>query len=59
MQPADVLEVLDGDLSEEQAWNYVKKRYAGWLQKKHLAGTWTVAPRKAMGEWRIEIFREE
>jgi hypothetical protein len=54
-----VLEVITGDLTEEEAWDYVMREYAEWLQNMKLAGAWTVAPRKRMGSWYIEIFREE
>jgi len=57
--PEQVLEVIPGEFSEEQAWSYVKDRYASFLQGNKLAGKWTVAPRRKMGGWWIEVFRED
>jgi hypothetical protein len=54
-----VLEILPGDLSEEQAWSYVKQRYAKQLQTMKIAGTWTVAPVMRYGVWRVSLHREE
>lgn len=52
-----VLEVLDGDLSEDDAWMRTGE-YASRLREMKLAGKWTVGARRGAGGWYIEIHRE-
>lgn len=54
-----LLEIIDGALSENEAWSYVMDEYATWLQNMRLAGAWTVAPRRGKGGWYIEAYKEE
>lgn len=53
----ELLEVIDGKLSEDEAWMRAKQ-YADQLRAMKLAGKWTVAPRRYMRTWRIEAFME-